>query len=212
MTADRAGYTAGLRALADLLDTHPEVPLPYDGSAVPLTIHHLYARDPERTVREEFQATLRALPGRKDKAPDGTYFDVEFELHGLKLTVTAFRDDVCERVVTGTREVTREVPDPDALAAVPTTTITETVEDVTWECRPLLAPAEAYEAVEWGVEVWPDTDSPYNRVDPCTSREQAEHLLQVAYGSAARLVCREPGQPWRVAAKDESVSVDGGVS
>jgi hypothetical protein len=43
--------------------------------------------------------------------------------------------------VTGTREVTEQVPDPEALAAVPTTTVTRT-EDVTeWVCRPLLADA-----------------------------------------------------------------------
>jgi hypothetical protein len=138
-TDQRGGYTAGLRALADLLDAHPEVPLPYDGTLGRISIHHLYPIDPKRTVREEFQATLRALPGRKDKDPDSTYFNVEVELHGLSLVVTAFREEVCERVVKGTREVSREVPDPDALAAVPTTTVTETVEDVEWVCRPILA-------------------------------------------------------------------------
>lgn len=44
--------------------------------------------------------------------------------------------------------------------------------------------------VEWGVEVWPDSPSPYNRVDPYPSRESAEAALRDAYGSATRLVCR----------------------
>jgi hypothetical protein len=44
--------------------------------------------------------------------------------------------------VVGTREVTEEVPDPEALAAVPKVTVTRTVEDVRWECRPLLAEAQ----------------------------------------------------------------------
>jgi hypothetical protein len=64
------------------------------------------------------------------------------DVHGLKVKVTTYRDAVCERVVTGTREVTREVRDPDALAAVPTTTVTETVEDVEWVCAPLTAPEQ----------------------------------------------------------------------
>lgn len=134
---DRAGYTAGLRQLADLLDAHPEIPLPFHGrpGCSPITIHHLDGD------REAFAATVRALPGRKDKAVNGNYYNVEVALHGLRLQVTAYRDTVCERIVTGTRQVEREVPDPDALAAVPTTTVTETVEDVRWECSPLTAPA-----------------------------------------------------------------------
>jgi hypothetical protein len=134
---DRTAYTAGLRALADLLDQHPEVPLPYDGTSTPITIMHLGTNP---ATRDAFAATVRAFPGHRSKDADGTYFDVTVDVHGLKVKVTTYRDAVCERVVTGTREVTREVPDPDALAAVPTTTVTETVEDVRWECAPLTAP------------------------------------------------------------------------
>lgn len=134
---DRTEYTRGLRALADLLDAHPEVPLPFHGTSSPIRIYHLSGAD----QRAEFLATVRAFPGRKSKeARDGYgYFDVEAALHGLTIQITANRSTICERVVTGTREVTREIPDPDALAAVPTTTVTETVEDVRWDCRPLLA-------------------------------------------------------------------------
>lgn len=60
-------------------------------------------------------------------------------------------------------------------------------------------PEPAIPPVEWGVEVWPDVDSPYNRVDVYDSRESAERLLRVSYGSATRLVCRTPGQPWQPA-------------
>lgn len=50
---------------------------------------------------------------------------------------------------------------------------------------------------EWGVEVWPGTDSPWNRVDQYASCEQAESLLRTAYGSETRLVCRDQGGTWR---------------
>ncbi len=138
-TTDRPGYTAGLRALADILDQHPEVPLPYHGSHVPMVIHHLGLSDEER---DAFRATVSALPGTKTKSTElNGYFDVDAQIAGLKVQVTAYRDAVCKRSVTGTREVSREIPDPAALAAVPTVTVTETVEDVEWNCLPLTAPA-----------------------------------------------------------------------
>lgn len=37
-TATRAGYAAGMRRLADILDEHPEVPVPVDGHLGPLVI------------------------------------------------------------------------------------------------------------------------------------------------------------------------------
>lgn len=151
MTDTRSDYTAGLRALADLLDANPHVPLPYSGSKVsPLSIMHLggYDEESRSAERAAFAATVQTFPGQRDKrawaADAGTsYFEVNAQIQGLHVRVTAFRDTVCERRVIGTREVTREVHDPEALAAVPTVTVTETVEDVEWECRPLLKDAAA---------------------------------------------------------------------
>jgi hypothetical protein len=57
----------------------------------------------------------------------------------IGLHVYARRDQVCERVVTGTETVTRTVKDPAALAEVPEVEVTEEVEIVKWECKPLLA-------------------------------------------------------------------------
>lgn len=50
----------------------------------------------------------------------------------------AMRQSVCERVVT-TVEKEVEVPDPDALAKVPTIKQTVTEEVVTWDCQPILS-------------------------------------------------------------------------
>jgi hypothetical protein len=132
----RAGYVQGLRALADILEQHPEVPLPFTGTGTDLTFHFLHGDNP----RAELVTAVRAFPGVKDKKVWDNYYDVSLTLHGLKVSMTAFRDVVCTRVVTGTETVTREVPDADALASVPTTTITETVETVEWICEPLTAP------------------------------------------------------------------------
>jgi hypothetical protein len=48
------------------------------------------------------------------------------------------REAVCERVVVGSHEEVVEEKDPEALAAVPTITRTVTVEDVEWQCKPLM--------------------------------------------------------------------------
>lgn len=137
MTADRASYVAGLRALADLLEDNEHLPLPFEGSQSNLSFF--------TSNREQLQSLAR-LMGRaeKDYTDNPVYgFKLRGELFGLDVIAYGNREQVCTSVVKGVREVTREVPDPDALAAVPTVTVTETVEDVEWICEPLLAEAPA---------------------------------------------------------------------
>lgn len=131
---DRKAYISGLRTLADLLADHPELPLPHYGSASELSIFTKH--------REELVSFARLLPGKVDKKiTDSLYYG--FELHamldGLRLLVYGKRADVCERIVTGTRQVTVTEPDPEAVAALPQITRTTTVEDVEWVCGSLLA-------------------------------------------------------------------------
>ena len=132
----RAEYTKGLRALADLLDANPDLDLPWEGS------HPQYGTLSVITLADEGAAQIaawaKALPGTKKKEVRDTHFYLKGSLHGLHMRVIANRDQVCRRVVTGTREVTEEVPDPEALASVPTVTVTKTVEDVEWVCEPIL--------------------------------------------------------------------------
>lgn len=140
---DRARYIDGLRVFAAALEKHPEIPLPNDGMTLPLIITFFADDDP----RAAMAAAARALPcaWRKKVSGNGTaassYFDLEGDLAGLKLLLTAYRDDICERVVTGTREVTETVKDPGKLAAVPEITVTRTEETVEWRCGSVLAGA-----------------------------------------------------------------------
>lgn len=139
----RSAYTAGLRQLADILDAHPEVPLPYDGSSPDygrITFMFLNADNP----RAEMAAARRALGVRIEKSDrsDDKYFDLRGNLAGLYFSMSAFRNDVCERVVTGTREVEVEEADPAAVAALPKVKRTVQIEDVEWRCTPLLASAD----------------------------------------------------------------------
>lgn len=132
----RAAYTAGLRALADILDAHPELPLPYDGTGSALD--WIEVGDDARRHAAVF---ARVMPGTVAKSVSDTagQFYLTFQLHGLGLRVISTRAQMCERVVTGTREVEIEEPDPQALAALPKVKRTEVVEDVEWQCHPILA-------------------------------------------------------------------------
>jgi len=130
----REEYISDLRKLADLLEQRPELPTPYHGDiygAGPLTCYMLTAE------REAFVAAVRALPGVAKKAIERDTYRVSTTLDGLGVEVVAYRDNVCERVVTGTREVTKTIPDPNI--TVPVVEVTEVVEDVEWVCTPLLA-------------------------------------------------------------------------
>lgn len=127
----RAEYIAGLRQLADLLAAHPELMTPHGAlQVIPLG---------EQQSREQLAVWARALPGKKEKQINDTFANLVGTLRGLQVKVVAYRDEVCERVVTGVETVTKKVKDPQALAAVPEIEVTEEVEQVEWVCRPMLA-------------------------------------------------------------------------
>lgn len=140
----RQAYIDGLHQIADFLAEHPEVPLPHlssyvDGQYAPVLSIYLVTPGEQR---EPLAEIARAMGTANKTADDRTgRFVVWRQFAGIKLLASADRAEVCERVVTGTREVTKEVPDPEALAAVPKVTVTEVVEDVDWVCTPLLKAA-----------------------------------------------------------------------
>lgn len=144
-THTRTNYTAGLRQLADLIDAHPDLPQPYinahsSGSVVEAHWYlHIWSDDltEQKTTAA---AIVSTLGGHWDKN-ERTYDDgLEFTQtrDGLSLEVVVNRAAVCERVVTGSHEVT--VP---ATPAIPARSATaervETIEDVQWVCSSLLA-------------------------------------------------------------------------
>jgi hypothetical protein len=131
----RAEYVAGLRALADLLEANPALPLPHHGASPDYSRLAVFARN-----KDDLLAWARAIPGRKDKnVTDSESYGFELlgNLRGLHLLIYGQRAEVCTRVVTGTREVVKTVHAPDA----PMVEVTEVVEDVEWVCEPLLAEA-----------------------------------------------------------------------
>lgn len=141
----RERYIDGLRVLATALEEHPEIPLPYQGRLTELTFNDfLNAPDPRAAMAE----VARLLPcewrkrfwGGDGSEPGSSYFSLMGEIAGLKVELTGYRDAVCKRVVTGTREVTETVRDPAKLAEVPEVEVTRTEDIVEWDCGTLLGP------------------------------------------------------------------------
>jgi hypothetical protein len=133
----RAGYIQGLREIADWLEQHPDVKLPWLGDDE-LDIY-VYGDIPA-----EMAAIARAMGvaekgSRSYRSSGEERFTLTRQFGALRVVASCPREEVCERVVTGTEEVTEEVPDPAYVAAAPTVTVTKVVEQVEWVCRPLLA-------------------------------------------------------------------------
>jgi hypothetical protein len=139
--ADRSEYVSALRTLADIIEANDELPVPYGIDAQ--WIDCALSAEDQRRVAQLF---VRAIPGTVTKSVRDTAFDINGHVGPISVGMILSRDAVCTRVVREVREVTEEVPDPEALAAVPTVTVTKTVEDVEWVCEPLLADRESVSA------------------------------------------------------------------
>jgi hypothetical protein len=124
-----------LRLLADFLDANPDLPgsLAYAFDSI-----HIFPSSRDE-VAVWARAAMRAHGSVHKHLDSETWagLDVTFG-EVVKLRVRIERQEVCERVVIGTREVTEEVPDPVAVAALPKVAVTTVVEDVEWRCMPLL--------------------------------------------------------------------------
>lgn len=134
-TTETLSKADALRALADFIDANPDLPdLVTDQRLLTYLI-----RDQRAVMAAVARAGAKAGIPVEKSYDEGTYANLSLQFGPIELHVYAQRDQVCERVVTGTREVTKEIPDPKALAAVPTVTVTETEDVVEWVCTPLLA-------------------------------------------------------------------------
>jgi hypothetical protein len=118
MMNERAAYVQGLRELADFVEAHPDLPVPFSGS------HNVFLADKADVV-----ALARAAGGRWEKGADPNYFYLKVRFaggHTYDLNVD--RERICRKVVTGTR-------------TVPATPAHD-VEEFHWICdEPLLAHA-----------------------------------------------------------------------
>lgn len=105
--SERDELVAGLRELADFLDSPRGLELPALGVAAtawpqeydPVT----YETVPGRSKRI-MQRAARAL-GKADKRHEGHYFSLLRKFGPVRLELTTYREQVCEKVIIGTKEV-----------------------------------------------------------------------------------------------------------
>lgn len=141
---DASRTARALRSIADMIDAHPDLvigPAP-EGEISPVLRYTFDKVNIPVDTREAVAAMARAglaVGAKVVKHQGDLYAGVTLNFGDeVSLYVYADRAAICERIVLGTREVTKEVPDATALAAVPKVTVTETVEDVEWRCAPIL--------------------------------------------------------------------------
>ena len=127
----RSEYISGLRKLADTLEQHDELDLPQTGTEGSPVHFSLTLKDDPKEALAQY---ARALPCRFDKETDTSFFNLDGKLDGLHIQVYAWRSDVCERIVTGTRTVSTLEADPEAVAALPKVERTSQEEIVEWKC------------------------------------------------------------------------------
>jgi hypothetical protein len=130
----------GLRNLATFIEQNPDLADGFQHSLQTFALNvHLgdTADKPGRLAEYARAAARHRIPVTK-KVTD-QWHNLILDFDGIRAKVLAYRNEVCERVVTGVETVTKTVPDPEALAAVPTIEVTEQVEQIEWRCRPLLA-------------------------------------------------------------------------
>lgn len=142
-TALAANLVAGLRDLADFIERNPDLAegFRYDltSSGINAHLNHL---DDKVAGQAQFAKAAARYGAKVTKDVNDTFHNVTLTFAGgVKVDVLAYRNEVCERVVTSTETVTKTVPDPEALAAVPTVEVTEQVEHFEWVCKPVLAAA-----------------------------------------------------------------------
>jgi hypothetical protein len=135
---ERAEYIEGLRMLAEVLDKHTGIPLPFTGRhSNRMTIR--FGGTPEDVAA--MAAAAKAFPCSWVKHYSGggehtDWLDLHGQLAGVGIELYAPRDAVCVRVVVGTED--REVDEVVTPAVVKK--VTKPVEIVRWECGSILRP------------------------------------------------------------------------
>jgi len=121
----RQELIGALRLIAAVLEENALVPVPYFGCVI------------QRCESlEQMIAIGRAYGGRWDKKADGTDFELTRTFGGdLRMYLMLAREEVCTRVVVGTKEVAEKVIEAQAARVIPA----HTEEIVEWHCPPSLA-------------------------------------------------------------------------
>jgi hypothetical protein len=160
MKADE--FAASLRLIAAFYDEHPDMPVPYLGLDDELSIYIVNSQNPTATL-----AAVAKQFGRAQKTMGETFFNVGRRFGAITLRAMAYREAVCERVVTGTRTVERPITE-----TVGTEEVTEEV--VEWRCPESLLSALAVDDL-FGEDNSFDGDGP---MEDETDRARGAELVE----------------------------------
>lgn len=136
----RAEYIRGLREIADWLEAHPEVPLPWHKTAQTGQLEYSLEIYLNGDGQKAQLATIGRAMGKAEKVAIDSLnrFNLVRRFGGIAVVAVADREEVCTKVVTGVETVTKKVKDPTLLAAVPEVEVTEEVETYEWRCGSIL--------------------------------------------------------------------------
>ena len=139
----RASYVSGLRKWADILEAHPQVPLPFYGtdSKSPVLINF-----GGEGTRDELAAARQAIGGQWEKTVDEAWLNLNGQLDGFYIQLYASRDAVCTRRVVGTEE--REVE--EEVRPAETRKVRKQVDVIEWDCHPILGGGDS----RWSEHDW----------------------------------------------------------
>jgi hypothetical protein len=127
-----------LERLAAFVRANPDLGERFAGTFQRFLVCLVWQDNPRAQMADWARRGL-AAGAKIEKEFGDKYTAVNLNFGPIELHVYAEREQVCERIVTGTREVEIEEPDPEAVAALPKIKRTEVVEDVEWRCHSILA-------------------------------------------------------------------------
>jgi hypothetical protein len=104
--AERDKLVAGLRELADFIEQRG-LELPIDANFLPSLTVYLYDT-PDGTAREKMRKVARNI-GHARKGTLPGFYDLQRDFGPVSLLFTAPRGAVCQRIVTGTKQIEEQV-------------------------------------------------------------------------------------------------------
>lgn len=116
-------FISSLRELADYYESNPNTPVPT------YPILNIFASNDPEIAKRQFRQF-----GAFDKEYLEAWFVARKKVGGITLDLCAPRDQVCQKVVTGTRTIPEHV-----VPASPEMLVPEKVEEIyEWQCDPVL--------------------------------------------------------------------------
>ena len=141
LSVDVQAQIKGLRALADMLEAHPEMAHTIRYELDSITV---YGAEKDQIV--EWASVAKRFGFRIEKKYDDSYFRMNVDMpstddvthdYGFGIHFIINRELVCERKVISSETVTKKVKDYSQAPEIEREVTEEVVE---WECHPLLAP------------------------------------------------------------------------